>query len=156
MKPHKIVISIWTVVSHETTGVNETYTVVLDKHKDQLAWRHVFFSHRLIELEFPLQVRPSSSEQMTSHLSVTWFMALNWNPRKKVLPKRTFQSYEGSPLQSLKHIRSHEHKICCEVSEQEPISWPFDVRHDETRCILVHSFDANQMSCNVNKTHHMT
>ena len=124
--------------------------------QDQLAWRHVFFSHRLIELEFPLQVRPSSSEQKTSHLSVTWFMALNWNPRKKVLPKRTFQSYEGSPLQSLKHIRSHEHKICCEVSEQEPISWPFDVRHDETRCILVHSFDANQMSCNVNKTHHMT
>ena len=36
MKPHKIVISIWTVVSHETTGVNETYTVVLDKHKISL------------------------------------------------------------------------------------------------------------------------
>ena len=137
------VINIWTV-SHETTGINQTYRVFLKMHK---------ISMRDVICFFPIAWSSSTFHCKWGHHHQNKWLPIaqlldSWHSTQdKCCLKWYFNHMRVGRCSTQAHW-SHEHKICCEVSEQETISWPFDVRHDETRWILVHSFDAGQMSCN--------
>ena len=137
------VINLWTV-SHETTGINQTYTVFLKMHKVSMRDVIRFFPSpdraRLSIASEAIIIRTNDFPSL-SHL-------IHGTEHKTSAASNDISILWGLAVAGTQAHWSHEHKICCEVSEQETISWPFDVRHDETRWILVHSFDADQMSCN--------